>query len=257
MDWVTRLAGKLPGGVSGWPTLAAHLAAMNRREAAAVTRALLDAWLRGELELGEWERLTGVVGEPPLRHVHVLWDRLVEADLARKEIVHHVPSITSAVATRWAWTPRWQLYDQDEDILLFGHEHAQLDAIGPDCPKRAHVLEIVAHAVRDAAHGSVVLGTGRDGLALAAELLPRAQAQAPELAAYLARLASYRRPARVSQSGATARGQDLGRCHPPGPGEMTVRAAGDRWEIRYREAGFTVRRATGRMEPLAPARRAR
>lgn len=254
MDWLTRLAGKLPGGIAGWPTLEAHLAAMPRREAVAIVRAMLDAWLRGELELGEWERLTGVVGEAPLRHVHVLWDRLVEADLARKEIVHPA-ALTRAVATRWAWTPRWRLYDQDEELLLFGDEHVLLEAIAPDCPKHGYVLDVVAHAARDAAHGSVVLGSGRDGLALAAELLPVAQAaHAPELAAYLARLASYRLPARVKHSDATARGRDLCCCHPPAPGEMTVSPMGDGWEIRYRAAGFRLSRATGRMAPISAMR---
>lgn len=260
MDWLAALTGKLPRGLAGWPALGAHLAAMAPAEARAVVKDMLDAWIWGGLDVGEWERMTGIA-EAPLAHIHVLWDRLVEIGLAPSHIDCGA-TVDDAVARRWAWTPRWTLMEQDEDLLLFGSERALLGAVGPGCPKSPYVIEVVTHAVRDAAHDTVTSlqpRGARNGLALAAELIPLAEARGmEELVAYLMRLDSYRKPSRVDRAGAIARGMDLHRCHPPHPDAMIVRAVGVQWHIRwttpYGSSGLSVHQRFGRMAPLDPVR---
>lgn len=227
---------------------------MPRRDAERVAHDWVSAWLDGAVGPGEWEALTGGgASDGPLRTMHLVWDALVEDGLGPHEISR---SADGRATERWAWSPRWILMSQDEDLMLFGQARSLLElAADRSCPKWAYMIEIAAHDLRDQAHAFVTHGTRNDSnespLTLAAQLAPLARrAGAPEVAAYFERLASYALPSKVDRDAVLQRAMDLHRCAPPQPEEVDVRVDGDGWRVTYRarfgpETGFVVARKTG------------
>lgn len=256
--WLDTLRGALPGGAQGIAELERHLRRMPRAEAHHAVADWLMAWIDDAVLPGDWEALTGAPAAVAPREMGVLWEALARAGLAPERLVRGGGG--TAWVERWAWSPRWYLSDQDEDLFLFDHAQRLLEtAADPECPKRALLIEIAAHAVRDRAH-AFALSPPRhpdeaDPFALAARLAPLARAAgAPPIAEYFDRLASYAHPGAVDRAAAVQRARDLHRCSAPSPDEVDVRLEGAAWRVVYpraypRGASFTIVRKTGAIVP--------
>lgn len=225
--------------------------------ARALVDELLSRWIDGTLDV---VALTG--GAPLEPAVHPVWDALHEDGLAPFEIERMPPSDIDW-PTRWAWTPRWILLSEDQDLFLFGHGSELLRAAAdPACPRRDIAISIAVHDVRDQAYAWATGQKPReDPFALATKLTPLARAAgATDATAYFGRLVGYTARGKVDHDAALARAFDLHRCHPPRRDDVEVKIAGDEWSVGYLERlrpspAFFVHRKTGAIRAATPPER--
>jgi hypothetical protein len=221
--------------VEAWP---AALRAMPEGDARTVLADLLDAWVEGEV----YAILDP--GAPSPRSL----DRRLAAVFATALDLQLDTRIRGASdessVRRWCWIEYWILSEQDEDIFLMDEPCLPwlLDEAGAGCAKRDYALSIVGHSVRDAAHASLKRDF-RNHVRRAVGLLPLARAaDAPDLVAYLERLARYAQPGKVDENEARSRVSDLTRC--AAPAQVSVARHRDRWTGPF---GLTIDGHTGEM----------
>jgi hypothetical protein len=180
---------------------------------------LREAVVTGGLSPALWRAVTmGSKPADPTVALAALWDAIVDHDLTKPAIGR--PTRMSPDALRfWAYTRRWLLFDQDEDLFLMDEDviPALLEvATERDCSKRGEILEIVAHWARDSASAAVGTPQFRDVATRVAQYESSAhRAGAEELAGYLRRLGTYAVSATVHADDALQRGRDLTRCRQP------------------------------------------
>ncbi len=227
----------LPGDPSGWPDL---IHAMPSADAARVVRALRDAWIDNHLAPSVWASVTGRKLDRTLvdREIGAVFAALDRRGIAPVPQWLERGASSETDVRRWCGITEWLLMSQDEDLLLMSDEWMVplLEEASADCTKRTYALGIVAHHTRDSAHHalwdgapSLVTTLGRFG-----DWLPAArQARAPELVAYLERLAGYARPTRVTEADARRRVLDLRRCASRDEIDPDLVRRGDEWVARF------------------------
>jgi hypothetical protein len=250
----------LAAGVDAW---AAALLARPAAEATRLARTLLRAYRHGALTPARWEQLTG---RPPVDDVEVdravarLWDVLAGAQVV-PAYSEDAGDGSPAMLRRWAFQPRWCLLSQDEDLVLMDDAHIPvlLDlAADRRVPKRAYLLEIVAHHARDSCSHAALWGRELPGtLARVAAWAPHARRSGgADVAEYLERLGSYARPGPVDRAGALQRLIDLGRCAPPTRAAVRLTERDGAWEGTLVHSGgnrrLRIDAATGAITLVRP-----
>ena len=216
--------GELPEGQEALTWVRASLPKLTRDRANGLVRSMLEAFIEGGFEDATTYEMEGI------------WDALFEDGYGPRYIVRECE--TEAAWKRWAWSPRWILFEQDEDIIFLFDAPKRLLALAFGCPKRDYILRCVAHGVRDRALAFVVTGTGPSPFEEAQSLLFDARsAHALELSDYLERLAGYAKTGPVDREGAVQRGHDLHRCDPPRTEDVDVSLQGEVWVVRYTTPG--------------------
>ena len=213
----------LPEGEDALAWVRTGLPKLRRDRANALVRSMLETFLKGGFE------------EETTCEMEGIWDALFEDGYAPHNIDQNFRAIADAQWLIWAWSPRWNLCDQDEDIVfLFDAPQRLLALAALGCPKRDYILGCVMHGVRDRAHAFVVHGTGPSPFEEAQSLIaPARSARAPELVDYFERLAGYATRGKVDRDGAIQRAHDLHRCAPPRTQDVEISLKGDLWAIHY------------------------
>lgn len=214
--------GLLPEGEDALAWVRTGLPQLRRDRANSLVRSMLETFLEGGFEEATIYEMAGI------------WDALFEDGYAPHSIDQRFP-VSNPQWKRWAWSPRWNLCDQDEDIVFLFDAPQRLLALAEfGCPKRDYILGCVMHGVRDRAHAFVVHGTGPSTFEEAQSLIaPARAARAPELVDYFERLAGYATRGKVDRDGAIQRAHDLHRCAPPRTQDVEISLKGDLWAIHY------------------------
>ncbi len=240
-----------PSSPAAWSS---HVLTLDTETRWAVGEAIAREWISGRLE----PRFVGAeLGDSLVALRRALALALEASGVADElEIENRNVNPDESTARRWCWIRPWYLLSQDEDLMLMSDRLVVplLEEAAHGCPKREDALSITQHHVRDQAHAS--LRAGPDALRarlreLAAFRPAAAAAKHATLDAYLGRLESYSKPARVDREEAAARISDLWRCHAPPKVELEPERAGE-WRARYpwagnRDACIVVERRTGAM----------
>lgn len=135
----------------------------------------------------------------------------------------------------WAYIDDWYLMSQDEDLLLMDEFFMPMllkIAADTDCPKRAYILQIVAHGIRDNANAKAGSPEFSHYIErVSTHISAATAAQADALATYLKRLQSYNEKGKVRKADATQRALDLNRCREPELSEIQVVRKGKWWVV--------------------------
>jgi hypothetical protein len=211
----------LVGPVNAWPDA---LRSSPEPEARAAVLSLIRAWIDGEVyaALGPGELAPGPID----RSLAALLDAV--ADLVPSRIIEPRTPDDSTVR-RWCWIRPWDIFGQDEDILLLDAEYRPwlLEEAAAGCPKRDYALEIVAHGVRDDCRIAVEDDFREHAHGLLA-LVPLARnAGAVDLVDYIDRIQRYAKTGPVAEAEARSRIHDLTMCRPPA--EVALRRRGGLW----------------------------
>lgn len=194
----------------------------------AVANAVVEAWMEGRLEPQLCPRPTRrALSE--LRHALAATVATLRAAGWHGRWERFDGTIDEGTARRWCWIEPWLLMSQDEDLFLMedGLVVPLLEEAADGCTKRECALAIVAHHARDRARAALDLDDAamRATLAASATWFAAARAaRAPDLAAYLERLAGYAEPRPVTEEDARSRAFDLSRCAAPTSVQITRRA---------------------------------
>ena len=241
------LLGELPEGEDALRWVRAELRKRAHPVAERAATTMIERFIEGDFD------------EAATTEIDLVWDTLFVDGLARDEVIRAIRSGREEDWRRWAWTSRWHLCDQDEDIVFLFDQPKRLLTLArePNCPKRDYLLGCAAHGVRDRVHAS---GLGPSAFDEARPLIFDAKsARAPELAAYFERLASYAKKGSVDREEAIQRAHDLHRCAPPRGEDVHVQVEGDFWRVHYATPGhsgtvFRIHRKTGAMTATKTAR---
>lgn len=211
----------LAGPVDAWPDA---LRSSPEPEARAAVLSLIRAWIDGEVyaALSAGELAPGRID----RILAVLLDAV--ADLVPARILEPRTPDESTVR-RWCWVRPWDIFGQDEDILLLDAEYRPwlLEEATGGCPKRDYALEIVAHGVRDDCRTAVEDDFREHARGLLALVSLARDARAFDLVDYIDRIQRYAKPGPVDEAEARSRIHDLTMCRQPA--EIALQRRGDHW----------------------------
>ncbi|MCC7540142.1 MAG: hypothetical protein IT379_28245, partial [Deltaproteobacteria bacterium] len=196
---------------------------------------LLRAWVEGRLE-------PLLLDDPPSTDATTALRQRLARSLGTLDsvIAWRGPGPGETEARRWCWIAPWVLLEQDEDLFLMRDDLIEplLDEARASCTKRDYAVGIVTHHLRDSIHAA--LREGADALRARIAATRRfadaaRRARATGLVEYLARIADYERPQKVSRDDAMARVSDVWRCH--APTSVVIETRGDEWWSPLETAG--------------------
>jgi hypothetical protein len=247
-----KLLGQLPGDPHRW---ARHLCSLANNRVKRLAAAIAREWARGWLD----SLLAGTrdpVALRPIRRVLAhTFSELRQRRGITPEIYLRPLVLDKETAHRWCWIQPWFMEQENEDLSFIcfepGFIQPLLEEAQAGAPKAAYAVSIVAHRIRDQAHGVLCedcknLPGHLAGLS-SVESLARHCGFA-ELADYCGRLAAYSQRLPVGREEAIARALDLRCCSPEAPRRiMENKAYFHLFMDEYRGEWLVVDRIHGQM----------
>jgi hypothetical protein len=216
-----KLLEQLPEDPHCW---AEHLCALGNNCVRRLAAEIASEWVRGELD-SHFAGTRDPVALRPIRRVLAHTFSQLRERRRVEPMVYFSPRHLDEEATRrWCWIEPWFMEEEDEDLKFICFEPSftkpLLEEAQAGAPKAGYAVSIVAHRIRDEAHG--VLCEDRENLPRHLAGLASAESLArhcgfAELADYCARLVAYSQRLPVGREEAIARAQDLRCCTPRPP----------------------------------------